>query len=309
MSTSRTITETTPAIGSIPITGGTNNQPPALTCPVTPNASDKERELELEMERTRERMRRLKETRKAEEEAKRKAEEEAVRQAAEEERQRQEAAARAVSARRKEEEAAEKRRRIAAAARSHQGPAPGDASTSCRQVEVEIPWMIKKGTGTQSMEARDPNDGDNGSDGEDDDDDKEWTPCERCQSKKIPCLQQEGKRNTVICKPCHDSKIAVWESQMAQLLADNRQLRDGQIRTNTFQRHLLKKINWLIMDAARRGKLPVLQNCQGKGEGWWIVTKKKLREKEIREKEKEKENRRQRRRGRRKGRKEQSSVE
>ncbi|KAJ3854071.1 hypothetical protein EV368DRAFT_80995 [Lentinula lateritia] len=43
---------------------------------------------------------------------------------------------------------------------------------------------------------------------------------------------------------------------MAQLLADNRQLRDGQIRTNTYQWHLLKKIDWLIMDAARKGKLP-----------------------------------------------------
>ncbi|KAJ3806425.1 hypothetical protein F5876DRAFT_68976 [Lentinula aff. lateritia] len=57
--------------------------------------------------------------------------------------------------------------------------------------------MIKKGTGKQSMEAGDPDDGDNGSDGEDDDEDKEErTPCKWCQLKKIPCLQQEGKRST-----------------------------------------------------------------------------------------------------------------
>ncbi|KAJ3803617.1 hypothetical protein F5876DRAFT_84886 [Lentinula aff. lateritia] len=28
------------------------------------------------------------------------------------------------------------------------------------------------------------------------------------------------------------------------------------IRTNTYQQHLLKKIDWLIMDAARKGKSP-----------------------------------------------------
>ncbi|KAJ3845945.1 hypothetical protein EV368DRAFT_89822 [Lentinula lateritia] len=93
ISTSHTITKTTPAIGSIPITGGTSNQPPALTHLITPSTSDEECELEPEMECTRERMRRLKEKRKAEEEAKKKVEEEAARQAAEEERQCQEAAA------------------------------------------------------------------------------------------------------------------------------------------------------------------------------------------------------------------------
>ncbi|KAJ3804247.1 hypothetical protein F5876DRAFT_83484 [Lentinula aff. lateritia] len=200
MSTSQTTTANSTAVGSIPITGGTNNQPPAPTRPTTPSASDEERELEMEMEHNRERMRALRERRKAKEEAKKRAEEEAARWAAEEEQQRQEAAARAVSARRKEEEAAEKRRRIvvAVAARSCQGPAPGEASTSRRQME---------GTGKPSTEAGDPDDGDNRSDGEDDDeDDEERPPCERCRMKKIPCLQQEGKRSTLICKPCHDSK-------------------------------------------------------------------------------------------------------
>ncbi|KAJ3803772.1 hypothetical protein F5876DRAFT_84480 [Lentinula aff. lateritia] len=39
-------------------------------------------------------------------------------------------------------------------------------------------------------------------------------------------------------------RLAVLESQVAQLLADNRQLRDGQ------------KLNWLVMDAARRRRTP-----------------------------------------------------
>ncbi|KAJ3806945.1 hypothetical protein F5876DRAFT_68516 [Lentinula aff. lateritia] len=121
-------------------------------------------ELENQMERNWERLQRLKEKRKAEEEAKQKAEEEAARWAAEEEKQREEAAARAAFARRRDEEAAEKRRRIAASARGRQGPAPGEASTSCRQVEVEIPQVVRKGSSKQSVEAGDPDDGNDGSD-------------------------------------------------------------------------------------------------------------------------------------------------
>ncbi|KAJ3806302.1 hypothetical protein F5876DRAFT_80843 [Lentinula aff. lateritia] len=157
--------------------------------------------------------------------------------------------------------------------------------------------LLRKGTGKQSVEAGDPDDGDNGSDGEDDDDDEEeWAPCEQYQSKKIPCLQQEGKRSTVICKPRHDLKvqcsysgrpvatrqeggsnltgerIVVLESQMAQLLANNQQLRDSQIRTNTYQCHLLKKIDWLIMDAAR-GKSPPAPPITGPSE----VPRKRMR--------------------------------
>ncbi|KAJ3846207.1 hypothetical protein EV368DRAFT_89404 [Lentinula lateritia] len=84
MSTSRTTMQTTPNIGSIPVTAGHGNQPPAPTRPTTPSASDEERELEEQLERNRERLQKLKEKRKAEEAAKKKAEEEAARQAAEE---------------------------------------------------------------------------------------------------------------------------------------------------------------------------------------------------------------------------------
>ncbi|KAJ3884758.1 hypothetical protein GG344DRAFT_83538 [Lentinula edodes] len=87
---------------------------------------------------------------------------------------------------------------------------------------------------------------------------------------------QAGKRSSIICKPCYDAKVrcsysgrpstvkreggsnptgerlAVLESQVAQLLADNRQLRDGQVKANTYHRHFNKKLDWLITDAARR---------------------------------------------------------
>ena len=121
----------------------------------------------------------------------------------------------------------------------------------------------------------DPDDGD---DGDDDNDEKE--PCERCRAKKISCQMQAGKRSSIICKPCHDAKVrcsysgrpstvkregggnplgermAVLESQMAQLLADNRQLRDGQIKANTYHRHMVRKLEWLVTDANRRRKTP-----------------------------------------------------
>ncbi|KAJ3804742.1 hypothetical protein F5876DRAFT_82657 [Lentinula aff. lateritia] len=255
---SRTTTQSITNIGSIPITGGTDNPPPAPTRPTTLSASEKEWELEEQLEHNRERLQKLKEKRKAEEAAKKKAEEEAARRVQKRKKAREEApiysrykaAARAVQVRRLEEEAAEKRRRVAvaAAARGRQGPAPSEATTSQQRMEVEIPRLIKKGTGKQGAEARDPDDGDNGSDGGDDEDDEdEKAPCERCRIKKIPCLQQEGKRTTVICKSCHDSKVrcsfsnqrvaskqreggsgerlAVMESQLAQGLADVRSLR------------------------------------------------------------------------------------
>ncbi|GAW08808.1 hypothetical protein LENED_010898 [Lentinula edodes] len=257
MSTSRTTTTTSTTIGSIPVTGRQPTPPAAPTRPSTPDPSDEERELELQLERTREKNRRRKEEKKkAEEEARRKAEEE---------KKRQEAAARAADARRIEEEAAEKRRKIAAAAaaRNRRGPSPGEASTSARRVEVEIPRVVKKGKAPQRNEVsgRDPDDGDDGEN--DDEDDEERAPCERCFTKKIPCLEQVGKRSTVICKACHDAKVkcsysgrpvqvkreggpggermAVMESQLAQLMADNRALREATSRSHQYLRQLLRR--------------------------------------------------------------------
>lgn len=51
-------------------------------------------------------------------------------------------------------------------------------------------------------------------------------------------------------------RLAILESQMAQLLADNRQLREGQLKDNTYNRHINRKLDWLMTDAARRRKTP-----------------------------------------------------
>ncbi|KAJ3884022.1 hypothetical protein GG344DRAFT_84706 [Lentinula edodes] len=205
--------------------------------------------------------------RKAAAAAKRKAEEEAARKAAEEARRQKEAEAR---------ELEERRRRMAeaATARSRRGSSPGGSSVSPRRPVVEIRKDKGKGKGKAQPVGGDPDDG---GDGDDDDDDR--TPCERCRSKKISCQMQAGKRSSVICKPCHDAKVrcsysgrpstvkreggnpygerlAVLESQVAQLLADNRQLRDGQVKANTYHRHMNRKLDWLVTEASRRRRTP-----------------------------------------------------
>ncbi|KAJ3858947.1 hypothetical protein EV359DRAFT_86997 [Lentinula novae-zelandiae] len=231
MSSSRTTTRTSTTVGSIPVTGIQPTPPAAPTCPSTPDPSDEERELELQLERTQEKNRRRKEEKKkAEEEAKRKVEEE---------KERQEAAARAANTRRLEEEAAEKRRWIAAAAaaaQSHRGPSPGEATTSARRVEVEIPRVIKKGKTPQRNEASggDPDDGDDGENN--DKDDEEHARCKRCFNKKIPCLEQVRREGGP-----SGERMAVMESQMAQLLADNRALREATSRSHQYLRQLLRR--------------------------------------------------------------------
>ncbi|KAJ3897839.1 hypothetical protein F5879DRAFT_995483 [Lentinula edodes] len=212
-------TTTSTTVGSIPVTGRHPNPPLAPTRPSTPDPSDEERELELQLEHTRERNRRRKEEKKkAEEEAKRKAEEE---------RQRQEAA----DARKLEEEAAEKRRRMAAAtaARNRRGPSPGEASTSARRVEVEIPRLVKKGKGKQRMEAsgRDPDDGGD----DDEEDDEERAPCDPLPGTVQ--VKREGGPS--------GERMAVMESQLAQLLADNRSLREATPRSHQYLRQRLRR--------------------------------------------------------------------
>ncbi|KAJ3858829.1 hypothetical protein EV359DRAFT_87146 [Lentinula novae-zelandiae] len=202
-----------------------------------PDPSDEERELELQLECTREKNRRRKEEKRAEEEARRKAEEE---------KQKKEAAIWATNARKLEEEEED--------SSSSSSAEPSGALT---EVEVEIPHVVKKKKAPQRNKASggDPDDGN--------EDDKERAPCERCFNKKIPCLEQVGKRSTVICKPCHDAKVkcsylgrpvqvkrkggpsseqmAVMESQMAQLLADNRALREAALRSHQYLRQLLRR--------------------------------------------------------------------
>ncbi|KAJ3884407.1 hypothetical protein GG344DRAFT_84071 [Lentinula edodes] len=158
-------------------------------------------------------------------------------------------------------------------------------SVSLRRPVVEI--RREKGKGRARIPARpvggDPDDGD---DSDDDDDDKEERePCERCKAKKIPCLQQASKRSSVICKPCHNSKvrcsfsgrpstvkreggsgerITVMESQMAQSLADLRALREANSKSHQYLRQLLRRQE---DDHARLIAMETRMAMLGMGEG------------------------------------------
>ncbi|KAJ3855753.1 hypothetical protein EV368DRAFT_79387 [Lentinula lateritia] len=265
MSTSRT--QTTTASASTAGPSGHCQQPPTPARPAPFEDDDLDEDKEEVIRKAEEKVRRMKERKAAAAAAaKQKAEEEAARKAVEEERA--QAAARE-----------ERRKRMAevATARSRRGTSPEETSGSPRQPVVEIRREKGKGKGKAKIQPvdEDPDDG-----GDDDDDEEERTPCERCRNKKISCQMQAGKRSSIICKPCHDAKVkcsysgrpstvkreggghptgerlAVLESQVAQLLADNRQLRDGQVKANTYHRHFNRKLDWLITDAARRRRTP-----------------------------------------------------
>ncbi|KAJ3884662.1 hypothetical protein GG344DRAFT_83696 [Lentinula edodes] len=265
---SRTQTTTTPASASTAGPSGPRRQPPTPIRPAPFEDDDLDEEEEEVIRKAEEKVRRMKERKAAAAAAaKQKAEEEAAKKLAEEER---------VQALAREE----RRRRMAeaATARSRRGTSPGEVSESPRRPVVEIRRNNGKGKGRAQEEAAggDPDDG--GDENDDDEDDR--TPCERCRAKKISCQMQAGKRSSIICKPCHDAKVkclysgrpstvkregggqpigerlAILESQMAQLLADNRQLREGQLKDNNYNRHFNRKLDWLMMDAARRRNSP-----------------------------------------------------
>ncbi|KAJ3858196.1 hypothetical protein EV359DRAFT_88106 [Lentinula novae-zelandiae] len=268
MSTSRT--ETTTNSSSTAGPSGFRRLPAPVVNPAPFEDEDLEEDEEEILRKAQEKVRRMKEKKAAAAAAaKQQAEEEAARKLAEE--AREQAAARE-----------ERRRRMAeaATARSRRGSSPEEASGSPQRPVVEI--RSEKGKGKEKAKAQpvdeDPDDGGDGDDDHDEDDER--TPCKRCRSKKISCQMQAGKRSSIICKPCHDAKVrcsystrpltvrreggsnptserlAVLESQVAQLLADNRQLRDGQVKANTYHRHFNRKLDWLITDAARRRKSP-----------------------------------------------------
>ncbi|KAJ3877422.1 hypothetical protein F5051DRAFT_440632 [Lentinula edodes] len=94
--------------------------------------------------------------------------------------------------------------------------------------------MVKKGKGKQRMEASGRDD--------DEEDDKERAPCERCQQKKIPCLEQvkcsySGRPVQVKREGGPSGEhMAMIESQLAQLLADNRSLREATLRSHQYRR-------------------------------------------------------------------------
>ncbi|KAJ3872361.1 hypothetical protein F5051DRAFT_445254 [Lentinula edodes] len=287
MSTSRTTTTTTQP------TASSSSRP---ADPLRPGTLIDEDEDEILWEALA-RVERVK-ARKAAEAAKKKAAEEAAARKAEEERRKKEVAAkrkaaqeardRASRAQQQDAELIERRRLLAeaATARSQRGTSPSEMLVSPRRPIVEI--RREKGKGRARIPARpvggDPDDGDNGND-DDDDDEEEREPCERCKANKIPCLQQAGKRSSVICKPCHDSKvrcsfsgqpstvkreggsgerIAVMESQMAQSLADLRALREANSKSHQYLRQLLRRQE---DDHARLIAMETRMAMMGMGEG------------------------------------------
>ncbi|KAJ3871754.1 hypothetical protein F5051DRAFT_445861 [Lentinula edodes] len=250
MTSSRTTTTTVSA------TAGPSRSRPAPPPPIDLTAHDEEG-LEEEDEddiirKAQERVERVR-ARKAAAAARKAAEEKAARAAAAREKAAQEAQERALWARQQEQEVAERRRLLAdaASARSQRGTSPSEMSASSRQPVVEI--RREKGKGRAKVPV--PSVG-----GDPDDHEKE--PCERCKAKKIPCLQQASKRSSIICKPCHDSKvrcsflgrpstvkreggsserIAIMESQMAQSLADLRALREANSKLHQYLCQLLRR--------------------------------------------------------------------
>ncbi|KAJ3858631.1 hypothetical protein EV359DRAFT_87435 [Lentinula novae-zelandiae] len=240
MSASRTITTTS---NNSSTTGPSRSRPVPPT-PADPSVHEEE-SLEDILRRAQERVQKVR-ARKAAEAARKAAEEKAARAAAAREKAVQEARERALRARQQEEEI---------------------------YGSMEIRREKGKGKGKAKAQPVDE-------DPDDDDNEDDRAPCERCRAKKISCQMQAGKRSSIICKPCHKAKVkcsysgrpsivkkevsanptgehlAVLESQVAQLLADNRQLRDGQVKANTYHRHFNRKLDWLITDAARRRKSP-----------------------------------------------------
>ncbi|KAJ3858510.1 hypothetical protein EV359DRAFT_87629 [Lentinula novae-zelandiae] len=229
------------------------------------------------------------------EEAQRRVEEEAAARRAEEERKKKEATAQASAARKKaaqeardratraqqqNAEVVERRHRLAeaATARSQRGTSPSEMSVSPWRPVVEI----RREREVLGAVGGDPDDGD---DSDDNDDDEEREPCERCKAKKIPCLQQAGKRSSVICKPCHDSKVrcsfsgrpstgkregssgeqmVVMESQMAQGLTDLRALREANSKSHQYLHQLLRRQE---DDHARLSALETRMSMIAMGEG------------------------------------------
>ncbi|KAJ3870849.1 hypothetical protein F5051DRAFT_447045 [Lentinula edodes] len=171
MSTSRTATTTQPA-------ASTSSRPANLLSPGAPIDEDEDEIIREALAR-----------KAAEEAAARKAAEEAEkkkRAVAARHQAAQDARDRAIRAREQEDKIVEWRRKLAeaATARSQGGNSMGDVSASPRRPIVEISQLKSKGKGKAKAQpvGEDP----------DDDDDEDREPCERCRSKKIPCLKQAG---------------------------------------------------------------------------------------------------------------------
>ncbi|KAJ3886916.1 hypothetical protein GG344DRAFT_81252 [Lentinula edodes] len=238
MSASRTTTTTVASTG-----GPSRSHPTPPPSPPADSTVHKEEGLEDKdkdniIRRAQERVKKVR-ARKAAEAARKKAEEEAARVAAEKKKKAQEWAKRA---RQQREEVVERRRLLAAAAttRSQRGTSPSEMSASPWRAIVEI-WRTMKSKGKGKARAE-----------------KILGALRMMQGEK-DLLPDAGWPSTVKWEGGSNptgEHLAVLESQVAQLLANNWQLRDGQVKANTYHRHFNRKLNWLITDAARRRKSP-----------------------------------------------------
>ncbi|KAJ3803712.1 hypothetical protein F5876DRAFT_84619 [Lentinula aff. lateritia] len=156
-----------------------------------------------------------------------------------------------------------RRRKLAdaAAARGQQGTSPSEVLVSPWRPVAEIRRGKDKGKGEARPEpvGGDLGNGDDGNDSNDDEEDQ--APCEQCKNKKLSYQMQAGKRSSIILKKEGGSRpageqLAILESQMARVLTNDRQLWDGQTRAHSYHYHIVKKLDWLIMDAAKRRSPP-----------------------------------------------------
>ncbi|KAJ3803553.1 hypothetical protein F5876DRAFT_71348, partial [Lentinula aff. lateritia] len=221
MSTSRTQTHTTSSSTAGPSGHRRLVLPVNPTDPADPDSFEEEDLEEDEAEvlrKAQEKVRQMKERKAA-----------AAAAAAAKQKAEEEAAKKVAEEAREQAAAREERRRrmaVAATARSRRGSSPEETSGSPRRPVVEIRREKSKGKGKSKAQVR-------------------------CSYSNRPfTVKRDGGSNPT------GEHLAVLESQVAQLLADNRQLRDGQVKANTYHQHFNRKLDWLITDAARRRRTP-----------------------------------------------------
>ncbi|KAJ3912246.1 hypothetical protein F5877DRAFT_85019 [Lentinula edodes] len=245
------------------ITTTTSTAGPSMSCPIPPapaNPANHEDDEEEILRQAQEWVRRVR-ARKAAEAAKRKAEEEAARAA---EVRKKAAQERALRAQQQEEEAVGP----AVIARSQRGTSPSEVSIFPRRPVVEIP----KGKGKAKAQpvGEDPNDGSNG-----DNDNGRAGTLRAVQEQENP-LSDAGWQEDLLKKEGSSHPIAS----------------EGQVKANTYHCHFNRKLDWLMMDAARWRRLPPKMPATGPSEllrKWRRVVDSEEEEEEEREKGREEE--------------------
>ncbi|KAJ3916895.1 hypothetical protein F5877DRAFT_80436 [Lentinula edodes] len=199
MSASHTTTTTTTSSS----TAGPLRSRPILPLPTSPANHKDEDDKEEIMRKAQEWVHKVRD-RKVAEAAKRKAKEEAARKAAEEEekKKKKEAAARAGAAKKKVAQEVRERANWAQQEEEETVGRHGDCQNPMGNFTQQ--GSKKAGKAKAQLVGGDPNNGNNGNDNDNDKEDKE--PCKQCKAKKIPCQMQAGKRSSIICKSCHNTK-------------------------------------------------------------------------------------------------------